>query len=496
MNEPTPHDTQPVRPLLSDTQPVPIVLRRRRARLSLRAGCILLGLLLVIAAGALIGWLTLRTRPVTIAIDGANYSGETRASQVAELLTEQGIDLSAHDVVMPPPDAPLPDDGYILIRRARPVMLTIDGSDSIVWTTGADPQSVLAGNSISLNAADQIWIDGQPVTHENLAGWQGALNQIVIRRAARFTIEIDGVRQDAASTEPSIGSALYAAGITLYGADQVFVDGERARLNAPLRAGAVVRIERAAPLQIEVDGALIDTRTGGATVADVLAENGIALAGLDYTVPSEAAPITPGMTVRVFRVKEAVVTEDSPIPYESIVQADANLELDQRAIIQSGRAGVQRTSVRIRYENGVEVARETEASYPLIEAQDEIVAYGTNVVIRTLDTPDGPVEYWRTYRVYATSYHPAALGGDNITATGRILQRGIIGADRDLIPFGTEVYVEGYGRGLIADTGPDRDTTRWIDLGYSDEDWINWYRWVTIYILTPVPAVIDYFPPP
>ena len=32
-------------------------------------------------------------------------------------------------------------------------------------------------------------------------------------------------------------------------------------------------------------------------------------------------------------------------------------------------------------------------------------------MIRTLDTPEGPIEYWRAYAMYATSYAAKFLGG-------------------------------------------------------------------------------------
>jgi len=28
----------------------------------------------------------------------------------------------------------------------------------------------------------------------------------------------------------------------------------------------------------------------------------------------------------------------------------------------------------------------------------------------------------------------------------------------------------------------------WIDLGYSDSDWVNWSKTVTVYFLSPAPA--------
>jgi 3D (Asp-Asp-Asp) domain-containing protein len=224
----------------------------------------------------------------------------------------------------------------------------------------------------------------------------------------------------------------------------------------------------------------------------VLAFTGVTLMGQDYTVPDEQTPVQAGTTIRVVRVTETLVSETAAIPFETIYQADATSSLDTQALAQDGRDGVERTVTRIRLEDGVEVSRTVDAAAVVMPPQDRIITYGTDVVLNTLDTPDGPQVYWRVLRLYATSYHPAALGGDNITATGRVLQRGIVGADTDLLPFGTQVYVPGYGVGMVADTGAERHDPNWIDLGYSDEDWRSWSRPVDVYLLAPPPNQIDY----
>jgi 3D (Asp-Asp-Asp) domain-containing protein len=237
-----------------------------------------------------------------------------------------------------------------------------------------------------------------------------------------------------------------------------------------------------------VDGATIDTRTRGTTVADALAEAGVALMGLDFTVPHEDTPLGQQAIIRVVRVKEQLVSEIAYLPYETERQADDTLEIDQSVIRQAGVPGVLRSTARVRYEDGVEVLREPASSVLVQAPQNEIVAYGTNIVVRTVDTPEGPLPYWRTVEVYATSYHPAALGGDDITATGQRLQRGIIAADTDLFPFGTRLYVPGYGVGVVQDTGPQRSDPYWIDLGYSDADWRSWSRRVQVYVLGTTPG--------
>lgn len=71
------------------------------------------------------------------------------------------------------------------------------------------------------------------------------------------------------------------------------------------------------------------------------------------------------------------------------------------------------------------------------------------------------------------------------------MRTGIVAVDPDLIPLKTNVYIDGYGVGLACDTGGAIRGKR-IDLGYGDDDLQLWYRYVDLYILTPVPGKIDY----
>lgn len=489
-------DTQPISPIHAHH-----ILRRppRRRSAPLIIGGVLAALLAcTLTAGLLFAAaLMLRTTSVTLLIDGQPVALTSRARTVGEAVAPYIPDPAPGDRVSPPPDTPLTADMTIRIDRARPVTVTMNDVPRTVWTTASLPVDILAAAGLYPTENDALWIDGSPARVDQLAGWTTPARHVRVQTAATLTLQADGATLSLTTTAATLGDALYEAGITMYAADTALLNGQPAALNAPIPVGAVIDVQRGAIVRIEADGRVIEARAGSATtVGDALAEAGIALVGLDYTIPGEGTALIPGITVRVMRVKEAVVVQDAEIAYERIVQADPALEIDNTAVSQAGRPGTQRTAIRIRYENGIEVGRETGASYVLTPPQTEVVTYGTNVVIRTVDTPAGPVEYWRTFRVYATSYHPAALGGDNVTATGRILQRGIVGADPDLLPYGTNVYVENYGTGIIADTGMPRHSTRWIDLGYSDEDWRNWHWWVTIYLLTPVPAEIDYFPPP
>ena len=476
----SPDDTQPVYPLTA--RPA----QRGPRRL------LLLATLVFIAASVVFGLLALADRPAHITLhdnsDTATVS--TLARTVGELLREQSIHLEPGDVVLPDPETALTSGMTVEIQRARTVSVTVDGTTSVIRTTLDSPLDILNRMQVSIGGTDRIYLDGTEITStEMMVAWPVPVTQISILRTVPLTV-LDGDREiQLNTTANTVGDALFDAGISLYLADSVTPD-----VSATTRPDMEIRIDRARELTIVADGARIETRTGGATVADGLAAADVTLTGLDYTIPAVTAPIVSGMDVRVIRVTEELLTEQEEIPFETVYQADADLALDNRRVLQAGQRGVYQRTIRVRYENGIEIRREIEDEALLQEPQNQIIGYGTQVVIRTLDTPEGPVEYWRRLRMYATSYYPAELGS-NTTSIGMTLRKGIIAIDPRIIPYRTNLYVPGYGQGIAADTGGPRSTPYWVDLGYSDEDWIPWSRWVEVYVLTPVPDNIDYLLP-
>ncbi|MFP8919170.1 peptidoglycan-binding protein [Megasphaera sp.] len=61
--------------------------------------------------------------------------------------------------------------------------------------------------------------------------------------------------------------------------------------------------------------------------------------------------------------------------------------------------------------------------------------------------------YQRRLVMEATAYTAEDGGGDGYTATGQYLQRGMVAVDPDVIPLGSQLYIEGYGYAVAADTG-------------------------------------------
>ncbi len=429
-------------------------------------------------------------KQVQVQIDGTLRRLETSVETVGDALREQGIDLPADAVLSPASGAPLLDGMLISVRLPREVTLAEAGGTRKFATALESPLAILESAGIAVGSADKIWINGAPANFEALADWPIPARHLRVRRPAQLTIIHDGKSSSLLTNADSVGEALLAAGITLNPSDNVSPP-----LESPLRPAMTVLIERAIPVELLVDGVVIKARTSAATVADALTDLNAPLFGLDYVLPAADAAISAGMTIEIVRVSEELLTETETIPYERRLQADAQMELDQKALIQSGQNGRRELRYRVRYENGAEVSRVHSETVELEAPVAEVLAYGTRIVARAVPNTQGELQYWRVLCMLATSYKPESQGGSAATAIGETLRKGIVASDPDLIRYRTRVFVPGYGAGLMADTAGYRSSPYWIDLGYSDQDWITWRSYVKVYLLMPPPAQINYLLP-
>ncbi len=96
------------------------------------------------------------------------------------------------------------------------------------------------------------------------------------------------------------------------------------------------------------------------------------------------------LPIRVVRVAHVTLVESTPIPYESIMVPDDNLEIDNQRLAQAGQDGDFRRRWKVTYEDGVETGRTLVDEWVAAEPVTRMVAYGRKIVPRTLETEDGP----------------------------------------------------------------------------------------------------------
>jgi len=409
---------------------------------------------------------------------------------IAALLEGADITLRPEDIVQPAlAETPDPDNP-IQIYRAVPITVRTEEETRTIWSAQRTLGAFLLENNILPARNDQLFADGTSVLF-NAIDITPLPSVIEIGSFHTITIQDGGNQQTVRSSATTVGDALAEANITVYAAD-----GVEPPLGSWLTADMHISVNRAFPLTIYVDDQVVQTRTHGGTVLEALAEAGIGLVGGDFTRPPAESPITANSEIVVVRVTEDFRLEDVPLPFQTIWQASADLLIDTKAVVSAGVTGIQRQRVRVRYENGVEVSQEMDGEWTAREPVDEIIGYGTRIEIGVVQTEEGPREYWRKMEMRVTSYTAATSGKEpdhpayGITASGVMAGYGVVGVDRSVVPFLSELYIPEYGIGFVGDTGGGIHG-RWVDLGFDEDAYEAWWGTRMIYWLTPVPPAED-----
>jgi uncharacterized protein YabE (DUF348 family) len=466
-----------------------------------------LTILVILWAGYL-----LVTQPITLVINDQPRQIRTRYQTVAAVMQEWELSLEPEDIVVPAPGTTLASGDAINIQLAQPVIISADGQTQQLLTHQQSIGAVLAEAGITTNPRDEIFIDQRPTTPQSAlpappapaadhlftaATPKGKLTtgrpgpvSITIHRAIPLSVHDEGTTTQIYSAQSTVADALDEQGIALFPEDKV-----TPVLNTRLSPGMEIKIERSIPVSIKINNHnTLNLRTRAKTVGELLARQGVALMGQDYTRPALNQPVAANNTIEIVRVREAIEIAQEITTFESQWIPDETIPLDQQEVRQTGQNGVLKSRTRVRYENGQEISRVLEDKWLDQEAQNRVIAYGTQITIRTLETPDGPLEYWRKFQALTTGYSAATSGKApdhpryGITRSGLPAGRGIVAVDPAVIPLMTNIYVPGYGKALAGDTG-GRVLGRHVDLGFDEDEEIPpMYGWRDVYILTPVPA--------
>ncbi|OGN72214.1 MAG: hypothetical protein A2X25_00705 [Chloroflexi bacterium GWB2_49_20] len=442
---------------------------------------------LLVALGTLFAF---RQKNVTLAVDGSRQTLTTRLLTVGNLLKASGVDYSSLDSIQPSAGSLLVNGMIIVVKHAATIRI-LDGEKEIpVTSVETSPQAWLQEGGIILGSSDRVFVDGEERDPSRPVPY-AAEHQVEIHRPVVVTLIQDGQRRTFTSTALSVGDALNEAGLKLYPSDRLDPPAD-----TPLNAPLTVTLLSSRALTIQVGGEIIKARASADTVGAALAQVGISLQGLDTSLPAESEPLPADGNVQVVRVNESITLETESIPFDTTFQAQADMNIDTQKIIQFGKSGLSASRTRIRYEDGVETGRVLETKQVLSEPVAQIEGFGTKITVQSMDTPEGPVEYYRALDFYATSYHPKMTSPPwyGAVACGGKWQPGYVSVDLNYVPCGTRLYIPGYGFAVAMDTA--YISGAWIDLGYPDDNYVNWHRHVTVYFLTPVPAQVHWVIPP
>jgi resuscitation-promoting factor RpfB len=173
---------------------------RRSLQLSLFA-LVLVGLV----GGSLAYYLAQKS--LTLTVDGQSRTVDTYAGTVGEVLEEQGLQPAGHDVVLPAEDAEISDGDTVVLNRARPLQLTVDGVRSEVYVTALSVEEAL--DQLGYRAEDLV-LSASRSERLPLDGMQ-----LSITTPKDVVVAADGQQRVVTTTAATAGDLLAEQGIAL-----------------------------------------------------------------------------------------------------------------------------------------------------------------------------------------------------------------------------------------------------------------------------------------
>jgi uncharacterized protein YabE (DUF348 family) len=254
-------------------------------------------------------------------------------------------------------------------------------------------------------------------------------------------------------------------------------------------------IRRAMPLTINAGSNTKNVSMIAGTVSEALNLAGISVNDKDEVYPSTDSYVRAGMSIDYIDVVVKNVTTSQTIGFKEVTREDSKMLKGRKKVVQEGAEGELQIVTQQTYKNGVLSSTDVVSKKTVKAAVNEITAIGTALPPKpTTSTSvavsgDAPsADRIREVRhMQATAYHDGLK-----TASGtypRTIASGYcsVAADPNVFPYGTMLYIVGFGYGRVEDTG---GFVKWaggsnvLDLYMNAGDVDAWGRRnVTVYIL-------------
>jgi uncharacterized protein YabE (DUF348 family) len=274
--------------------------------------------------------------------------------------------------------------GATAAAMAKHVTITVDGQDRQISTLSGSVSGALDAAGLTMGEHDVL----APAADTAISDG----SHIALERGRQLTVSIDGTTQQLWTTADTVEQALVQLG---QDPAALALSADRSR-EIPLTGLDLIATTMHTVSITDGATAAATVRSGGATVADVLATQGIVLGANDLVDPAVGTPVTDGTAIAITRV--AVTTSTDTVDIAPVDQPvdDPTLDKGTTQVAVAGTPGKQQVVTQVTTTNGVESGRQEISRTTLVEATPNQVHVGSK---STLD--------WQGSRVF---FHDTEFG--------------------------------------------------------------------------------------
>jgi len=192
----------------------------------------------------------LAQKTLTVTVDGQSREVRTFAGTAGEVLVDEGLRRASHDVVLPAPGSAAGDCDTIVLNRARPLSLTVDGVRRDVYTTALSVEGALdelgyrtADLVLSASRSERLPLDGM---------------DLAIATSKDVTVIADGQQRVVTTSAATAGDLLAELGVWLAPTDVTSLYAAQPLLDAMVLRVTRVRVTDVPEVQ-PVDHRTVET---------------------------------------------------------------------------------------------------------------------------------------------------------------------------------------------------------------------------------------------
>jgi len=201
---------------------------------------------------------------------------------------------------------------------------------------------------------------------------------VEVDRARKLKVTIDGATREVWVTAPTVNEAL----------DELSMGRRDVKLSASRHSrlpldGAALDVATQKQVSLKADGRTTTATTYATTVDELLDERGLELDADDRAIPAVATALAAGQKVTVQRIVNKTATETVTVKAPVRQRTDSSLLTGRTRVVSEGRPGVVRKVVQYVYTDGKVTTKKVVSETVLTAAETRVVAKGTKKPVAT-----------------------------------------------------------------------------------------------------------------